>query len=317
MPATDPGHTQTGWYCHDIFGDPPPANEKYQYHFSKFDTLTQMAEGGELWLTSPRTANDPRERFGRTPTFQQDMGSLGDPRPGDSWKRDATADYNRLKARFRFSCFSRDHPDAASQIDLSGRFDLRAFASAPMWNHYADGHTGVCVVFDQVAVAEAMATSFPGVGEVVRVEYIDGFDIKYFRGNEIKADYHGKIVSDTSDGLRSLLHAKNRHWSYENEIRLIAEVEDDGPAKLPLDGLIEGVAVGSNFDSTNLAALADACEQLGVDLRNTASMALSDTGVLVPNPLLLPSGLHVLTDLELRNNVRRRFVDDDPLFFDF
>ena len=315
------GHTEAEWYAHALFSDRIPDGAEFLYHFTGVGAFASMALTRELWLTSPRNANDPKEQFGREPVVSRSYGtgSLWVGNNDDSWQQRAVEQHHRLQRTFRICCFALDRRRDPPGIDRASRFDDRAFASTPMWQHYADSHRGACLILDRTAVERSVNSRFGDLGDVMDMVYQPGFSPDYLNGQRVDVNHEGKVTSDIADRLRNALRFKNAHWAYEREARVIIQVEDvanDCPVTLPLADLVVGVAVGYHFDPNHLDMFAEACSALGVDLADTASMALEDTGVLIPDPLLLPHGLHKLTDRERRSRRTRVFTDWDPLSFD-
>jgi len=85
----------------------------------------------------------------------------------------------------------------------------RKWSNPVLWSHYADKHRGLCLGFD---IPDPLAKT---------VTYV---------GSRLKAELEGITHQDDDDsfGLK-LITTKYRHWRYENEVRLIINLEHIQP----------------------------------------------------------------------------------------
>ena len=81
----------------------------------------------------------------------------------------------------------------------------RAWSNPVLWSHYADKHRGLCLGFDVP-------------DDMVR-------EVKY-RGTRLKAELEHAIPRHDADTLAyKLITTKYKHWEYEDEVRLIFNLE--------------------------------------------------------------------------------------------
>ena len=126
-----------------------------------------------------------------------------------------------------------------------------AFNSIPMWSHYAQNHTGVCVGYD--ADCDVFNTKYDceysdNIGELRPVEYTNERP-KFI----LKSD----LINDTSDWFK-----KSVDWSYEKEHRILlpmsrAKILGTKP-KCILDYNKE-VMWGFNIEPTNIKNIIMGC----------------------------------------------------------
>lgn len=99
---------------------------------------------------------------------------------------------NMFRSMIRFACFSTT-PD-----------------NLPMWHHYTNGHTGICLEFDTSQITNPYQ-----INKLFPVNYVDKLpDIIHI----IAEDTHSKFSIPTFQAIHKL-----KDWRYENEWRLIYE----------------------------------------------------------------------------------------------
>ena len=98
-----------------------------------------------------------------------------------------------------------------------------------MWSHYADGHRGYCLVFND-------NSDDPFISRARKVDYQDEIPIV------------NPVIQDTKTRFRKSLLTKSKHWEYENEWRIIDPENGPGPQIYP-DHLLHGVILGANISS--------------------------------------------------------------------
>lgn len=77
-----------------------------------------------------------------------------------------------------------------------------------MWSHYADCHSGFCMIYD---ISSISASSYIRKNLYPVIYSGDKFDISYYVDKSLKADYP----------FIASLCWKNKVWSYENEYRIV------------------------------------------------------------------------------------------------
>jgi len=103
----------------------------------------------------------------------------------------------------------------------------RGWARAPLWAHYADDQSGVCLVLDPAAVNEAPDTGLPlTTGRYRRwgrIKYVDQPIHINFSGtfaNQASLDQALEEFLDDPWETSDLHMTKNTDWHYETELRI-------------------------------------------------------------------------------------------------
>ncbi|MFT6429822.1 MAG: hypothetical protein ACJAXR_001795 [Halopseudomonas sp.] len=145
-----------------------------------------------------------------------------------SEKRLKIARISELNDPFEFLCVNmRDRTTRGRLVEIKQLLNQQigiicfseTFRSPVMWAHYGDRHTGLCLGFDVL-----------DGGGVLDVEYT------YSRLNVTAQLKPG--VSAYDDFGKNLLATKHQHWSYEQESRLICDLNmpDNGLYFEPFSG---------------------------------------------------------------------------------
>lgn len=215
------------------------------YRYTSRDGLLKyLIPSGQLRMNAWSLMNDPRE----TKAWQ----ITGSWRTANSLARSAVIERvdQLLRRGARLLCASRDRDPAtaASRVHLFHR----GWAKAPMWQHYAEAHAGVCLVldlgalnFNLNAVSCSGSRRWHGIGSV---EYRDTPARVELSGNlatladvDIAVEHH----LDRRGTVTALHLQKTTEWQYEHEARLLAVDFDLPPTDFdkPLDGLPLGDAL--------------------------------------------------------------------------
>ena len=168
-----------------------------------------------------------------------------------------------IRRQARILAVTIDAPDAASDRPFS-----RGWSRARMWEHYAEKHEGVCLMFNRERLLSNLDGRVMYQGEV---EYTE-------EGN---ADLSLNLSADKADALRSpegvaayveansedLFFLKTLDWETEHEYRFVTLNTGDPQDELFLDfgDALDAVIVGERFPTWERPAAIDACREAHVD----------------------------------------------------
>lgn len=254
------------------------SSDAYVYHYTKPSTARDfILQNGTLRLGPYSKTNDPKEtkawEFGLSTVTNRDFEPYNHLSPWLS---------HELKARTRLACFSMDRDPLTGQhmTDIYHR----GFTKPRMWSQYADGHTGVCLVFlrkNLLAIAkQELGSRWLMAGPIT---YQDHF---VARGAEA---YEFMLNIDAYDSLgpkeyvrahvrahhKALFFEKLVDWRDEHEWRLLAFCESDEELFLPIKQCLVGVMHGDATDpdlSEELMRLTlgwGAVEHMGLSWKNS------------------------------------------------
>jgi hypothetical protein len=230
----------------------------FVYRYTGTDGLAYTLETEQLRLNAWSSMNDPRETKNWVATGPiHGVGPLTDDevlmRLDDVLRRSA-----------RLLALSQDREpesDAVRPLLLH-----RGWARAAMWDRYAQGHHGACLVLDRIALNETT-----GMIPAVDGRYTAWGTVAY-EDEPINIPISGTFTSigEVDDAIDkflsqrwaiSRLHmTKNRDWHTETEVRLamidlrLPEREFDTPLYIPVRDAIKAVILGSEYPAPRLIA---------------------------------------------------------------
>ena len=189
-----------------------PSKRIYRYRQYRLDELRHLLKTGEIRFSEPRKFNDPWECCPRFYAPTEDLeGRLViaiaelERRTKGKGDLDAVAKEAATTAidNTKFEELARRLTESM-QEELRARFRILCFSAVGddplMWGHYADGHRGVCLIFD---------TTTHAMGKAWRVNYSLQYPAVPL---DLKEKDHFPI---------SFLN-KADHWKYEIEYRIVA-----------------------------------------------------------------------------------------------
>lgn len=187
-------------------------------------------------------------------------------------KQLAYADFAKAAAEIR----RRSHLLAMTVDALDygpGSFPFAAgWSRARMWEHYAEQHAGVCLVFDRRVLAENIGSdlerqlgSRPFSGPV---EYTEtGADQAPFLDlTSIPEDLSGAFVTEFIEQNQFLLFfEKTLDWETEHEYRFVTTAPADDALYADYGDALVGIVVGEKFPDWQRPSAIDAGRRLGLE----------------------------------------------------
>lgn len=167
-------------------------------------------------------------------------------------------DFDAKVRRRRFCCLaSSDEPNYVGTCDL-------------MWAHYANGHKGFCVEYNDKILNDFPKSNTGESNTSIEVDYMDKVPVpEIYVGENINDSLFHKIISK-----------KNRQWEYEKEVRLVLRNENEYPINREA---INAIYLGAKIDKLAERTLVGIAKKFEVPC---FKMGLSDSYYeLVKNPL--------------------------------
>ena len=124
-----------------------------------------------------------------------------------------------------------------------------------MWTHYADGHRGFCIEYN-----ESLLDGFK--------EYVEPADIQ--QNVWMKAKYSPSATEEileytnSDEAAADVLRTKKLDYSYENEVRLVIHTNDALDSIRSVNGAVSAIYLGCRIDEVNTKKLKRIAEMLGV-----------------------------------------------------
>lgn len=213
-------------------------------------------------MLSPLTRlNDPRESRCRQiiPVTSSNSWEVAPRSVTDDERREAEKALEDRRLNVRVGCFTLD--SSVGEPGTAERADARGYARPAMWTHYADRHSGVCLVLERAAL-EAQATErFGNRFHPIMVAYAAGFDDALADAELVnfdQLDYQAHFGT----AVLATLRGKNDDWAAEREYR-VAVIDHDRRASciLPIATSLKGLVLGVDFRSADLPLAEAICAE--------------------------------------------------------
>ena len=133
------------------------------------------------------------------------------------------------------------------------------YKNSLMWSHYADSHRGFCIEYDFSGMEEKnKVLPFP----VIYSTEMPKLSLKYVLNRTEKNEQLG------TQSLMSALLTKDMAWEYENEWRLLCEVDGDDDNSNDIEmPPISCVYVGAMATEENVSKLSEIAKRKGIPLK--------------------------------------------------
>jgi hypothetical protein len=149
----------------------------------------------------------------------------------------------------------------------------RGWARARMWDQYAEGHKGVCLVFDREMLSQNLRRSLTGRGMPPpyhrAVDYTEegpagailSLDPRSL-GEKVTPRVISAYIEDHHDALFFL---KTTDWQTEFEYRFVVTTPDHEFVHAEYEDALKAVIVGEAFPAWQRASACESCERVGVE----------------------------------------------------
>nr|GID90032.1 hypothetical protein Ade03nite_89560 [Actinoplanes derwentensis] len=149
----------------------------------------------------------------------------------------------------------------------------RGWASASMWEHYADHHKGACLVFDREALGSEYLAFCDSIG-TLKAGDVQAIDDVEYKDSPLNVPISGTfgslakfhaVLADCidRDSIKDLFLRKSIAWKHEREARIVytrfnvPELELDNPTYVPISSSLKAIVLGEAFgDTTEILKLA-------------------------------------------------------------
>lgn len=233
--------------------NPPRSVEDFVYHYTKLDTaLNFILKSGTIRLNPFSCVNDPRES--KSWTIAVSLPLSQNPKTED-WDAASARISNALKGYAKLACFSLDRENCINRWHPDGLLG-RGFARPSMWHHYADKHTGVCLMFDRAKLDRTFRKQIGhGALRSSKVEYSDDGSLMDLEshpflmnmvGVDSRSQYLERLTHHVNKFLPQLFFQKLTDWSHEEEYRWVYFDQDARPCELSFDDSLAAIVIGGN-----------------------------------------------------------------------
>lgn len=254
--------------------------DRFVFHYTGADTaINHILPTTSLRLGPLQAANDSRE-FGMKGFTFVAPDDLGKPAGHLLAKQMYNGDFHQLRKfadqlsdwlrkHIKIGCFALD--SQAQTSDDPGYY--RGYSKPAMWAHYADNHTGVCLVFEKAKLVNLIeskllqndslmhgSVKYPKFGNSMRRLNALNLDRKQFR--QMKISELARLVFNQS--ATELLLRKHPDWRSEREWRCLLLSDDTNPRIFNVSNALVGLVAGMNIAQKDILWLNDYCSRNGV-----------------------------------------------------
>lgn len=224
----------------------------FLFHYTKYSSALGILLSRQMRMSPLAKMNDPLEF--------EDHGKEGFVSNGDPSKEAYLAMardyYNAVKEKknaVRLACFSMDLPKDDHENAYNNL--SKGWAHSRMWAQYADGHEGICLIFDKSNLINAFENSFKSISCKTYCGEITYTNDLYTIQDELSKPCESFLTQDKID----FLFKKSADYRDEREFRLLLINKDlKNPAEsvsFPVENSLCGVITGAKFPKENRETL--------------------------------------------------------------
>ena len=235
--------------------NPLQEGNSYIYHYTSCKTaLTQILRNKTLKLNSFKNVNDPREskHWDISPFVRADSDI-----ELEQYKAISLEVSQVIKSNAKLVCFSRDKPSAVGAWQPDALLD-RGFSKPSMWHHYANGHNGVCLMFNRKKLIRAFSKQLESQhffhGSVTYTDegilpnlQSDAYVINLLQVTD-KPSCLAAIQAHFDRWHKRLFLHKLRDWANEDEYRFVYLDKHPKPLYIEFGDSLEAIVVGEAVD---------------------------------------------------------------------
>ena len=242
---------------------------RYVCHYTSADAfLNHILPSLSLRMSRFASVNDPRESREWICTL-----TVPDELMNRNWNilemSDRFTDYMKLNAKLL--CVTRDDPnlDPLRTNHLYGR----GYAHPSMWDRYAEGHAGVCLILDIEKLSDSVADTAASRGNLdlyrQGVSYADMPDGETRAYTLSASDLVDRDESDVFGDHQRKYHGelyfwKSQDWASEFEYRWVLLDSDPGDVYINIAGSLAGVVFGDRFPAHKIEIVAKSLSGRGM-----------------------------------------------------
>lgn len=197
----------------DFLEDP-----KYIFKYVPFNLNTlKILIKGELWFGSMNNFNDPYDGEFDICDFDKNI----DKRNVFLKKRLKNEISEKLfNGEYKNELILKGYMMRLIKSDIKDKIGISCFTNSPnnmlMWSHYADGHTGICLIFDKEKLINTI--NYQGItnNKIKVIEFKEENYIDDLLSLNIEFDDENCCFLNFDEVIKY----KKKEWSYEKEIRL-------------------------------------------------------------------------------------------------
>ena len=205
-------------------------------HYTTAKHIDDILEKGRLKLSCFSNVNDPQEAKAWT-TSHDRLNNLDRTTYSDKFWHELK---NSIVNNYRLLCFC-NHDE--TEIDLIKK--IPSWSHPALWAHYADNHSGMCLVFDKSSFLDNIKENHHFFAEPIKYKQ----PIEIFNAFDKIAD---KDISSADEFIEKykdkIFFEKVLDWEKETEFRVVVKTMSDGDCYINFDERsLHSIVLGCNF----------------------------------------------------------------------
>lgn len=233
----------------------PDKMAKFLYHYTSIENLIMYILPQKMLKLSPKNkTNDPREISDSFFSLSDDLGLGRDDILSEVSMANQKKFSDTLTHDIKLLCFAQDAPESNAFFPPF-RWIVRGFEKPRMWAQYADNHKGACLIINRNNLINEIDKQYRDYFKVCdRITYGGKDPNRILKAYNLSTSELSKksIEELTYDRIKEYWDIyyfyKHSDWSEENEFRVILRYPDEPFAYLNIDGVLEGIVLGTKFD---------------------------------------------------------------------
>jgi hypothetical protein len=237
------------------------------FHYTRLETALEYILPKLTMRLSPFSRmRDPREYSDWSVPTAGFIDGVSDADMARAWTEVSTR-LNSLKDRFKLLSFTQDEAD---QDILDGQWG-RGYCRSRLWELYANGGRGLCLVFHKQTAVEEILPQLETLGRAHHGSVLYSNkrlfeEIFVDLGEALKGNIDTIVEEKLARHMDALFLTKNVEWQSENEYRFIVETADDAPVHVDVTNSLVGVCMGPLTPREYFPSIRTLCEAAHLSL---------------------------------------------------
>lgn len=239
-----------------MFDIAPDKKTDYLYHYTSIENLIMYILPQRMLKLSPSNkTNDPQEISDRFFTMSDDLKLGIENKIFDQFLANQKKFSDTLTHGIKSLCFTQDALQNNAFMPPYRQI-VRGFEKPRMWAQYADNQKGACLIINRNNMINEIDKQYYDCFRIYdNITYYNKDSERIVKAYTISTSELSKksIQEVTNDRMKEYgdvyFFYKHSDWKDENEFRVVLRYPDKPFAYLNIDGVLEGIVLGTRFDN--------------------------------------------------------------------
>lgn len=178
------------------------------------------------------------------------------------------------KEEWKVLCMTMHSSKKKNQDEITSKFQY-GWNRPAMWAHYAENHSGVCIIFDgnklfkniksDLSQHELFPKKVSYKKPFTQINYYDGFQ-KIIKEQPETGDLRDEIRKYLKEKRNEYFFSKFSTWKDESEYRFLVHSTSTNDEFVNVHGTIKSILVGSNFPDVYVPSIKEIAIKLDVSV---------------------------------------------------